>query len=121
LSLKPLLEAGSPLPPRDLFWHYPHHQHYQLGGTMPYAAVRSSSFKLIEFFNDMHVELYDLSRDLGEANDLAASRPEVVERLRTKLHAWQAAVGAQMPTPNPDYDPSKAEYNPPKKKKTGKK
>jgi arylsulfatase A len=116
LSLQPLLQTGSSLPPRDLFWHYPHHQHYQLGGTMPYAAVRSGPYKLIEFFNDMHVELYDLSHDLGESEDLATSRPEVVERLRAKLHAWQTAVGAQMPTPNPDYDPSKAEYNPPKKK-----
>jgi hypothetical protein len=33
--------------------------------------------------------------------------PDRVEALRAHLHAWRASVGAQMPTPNPDYDPSK--------------
>jgi len=43
---------------RELFWHYPHHQHYQLTGSMP--AIRAGDFKLIEFFDDMKVELYNL-------------------------------------------------------------
>src|SRR5688500_2510431 len=75
LSLVPLLNGKSELERRELFWHYPHHQHYQLGGTMPYGAIRSGEFKLIEFFNDMHVELYDLSKDIGEQRDLSESEP----------------------------------------------
>jgi hypothetical protein len=47
--------------------------------------------------------------------------PKKVADLRSRLHAWRKEVGAQMPTPNPQHDPSKPEYNPPvakaKKKK----
>ena len=37
--------------------------------------------------------------------------PEKVDELRKRLHAWREEVGAQMPTPNPKYDPSKPEAN----------
>ncbi len=60
---------------------------------------------MVEFFEDDHVELYNLADDLGETRDLAKSNPEKASELREKLHAWRKAVGAQMPTPNPDYDP----------------
>jgi arylsulfatase A-like enzyme len=112
VDLKPVLDGSGQLAERDLFWHYPHHQHYQQGGTMPYGAVRSGDWKLIEFTNDMHVELYNIRDDISEAHDLAADRPELAAQLRERLHAWRAEVGAQMPSPNPNYDPSKPEYNP---------
>jgi arylsulfatase A-like enzyme len=95
-----------------MFWHYPHHQHYQLGGAMPYGAIRSGDFKLVEFFNDMHVELYNIRADIGEKNDLAKSEPKKAEELRARLHAWRKEVGAQMPTPNPKHDPARPEYTP---------
>jgi arylsulfatase A len=115
VSIVPLLRGGT-RPARDLFWHYPHHQHYQLGGAMPYAAIRSGDFKLIEFLEDLktpRVELYNIRADLSEKTDLAAAQPRKVEELRARLHAWQKSVGAQMPTPNPKYDPSRPEYTPP--------
>ncbi|KAF0176737.1 MAG: sulfatase [Limisphaerales bacterium] len=123
VSLVPLLRGTSKLTRTELFWHYPHHQHYQLGGATPYSAIRSGDFKLIEFFNDLHVELYNLREDLGEARDLAAAQPLRVAELRARLHAWRKEVGAQMPTPNPNYNPAKPEYTPtpPKAKKKGKK
>jgi arylsulfatase A-like enzyme len=117
VSLVPLLRGTGDLARTELFWHYPHHQHYQQGGTMPYGAIRSGDFKLIEFFNDMRVELYDVKRDVGEQSDLAPAKPELAQALRARLHAWRAEVGAQMPTPNPKHDPSKPEYTPPPKKK----
>lgn len=113
VSLIPLLRQSGALQRTELYWHYPHHQHYQLGGTMPYGAIRSGDFKLVEFFNDMHVELYNLRDDLGEQRDLAPTMPSKVDELRARLHVWRQEVGAQMPTPNPQYDPSKPEYSPP--------
>ncbi len=105
---------GGPRPIRDtLFWHYPHHQHYQLGGTMPYGAIRRGDFKLVEFFNDQRIELYNLRDDLGETRDLAAAQPKLAAELRSRLHAWRAEVRAQMPTPNPAHDPARPEYTPP--------
>ena len=117
VSLVPLLRETGGLKQRDLFWHYPHHQHYQLGGAMPYGGIRSGDYKLIEFFNDMHVELYDIKNDIGEQKDLAKAQPERVQAMRALLHAWRAEVGAQMPTPNPKHDPTRPEYTPPEKKK----
>ena len=113
VSIASLLRGGT-RPTRDtLFWHYPHHQHYQLGGAMPYGAIRSGDFKLVEFFNDMHVELYNIRDDIGETRDLASSQPKKLEELRARLHAWRKEVGAQMPTPNPKHDPKRPEYTPP--------
>lgn len=113
VSLVPLLRGTGTLPARDLFWHYPHHQHYQLGGATPYGAIRSGDFKLVEFFNDMHTELYNLREDIGEQRDLATAQPQKAAELRERLHAWRKEVGAQMPTPNPNYNPAKPEYTPP--------
>ena len=51
VSIASLLRGGTK-PTRDtLYWHYPHHQHYQLGGAMPYGAVRSGDFKLKNSIN----------------------------------------------------------------------
>jgi hypothetical protein len=81
---------------------------------MPYGAVRAGDYKLIEFFDDMRTELYNLKEDIGEQHDLAARMPEKVNALRDQLHAWRTQVDAQMPTPNPNYDPAKPQYEPPK-------
>ena len=113
VSLVPLLRGNENLTREALFWHYPHHQHYQLGGAMPYGAIRSGDFKLVEFFNDMHVELYNLREDIGEQRDLASAMPAKVEELRARLHSWRKEVGAQMPTTNPNHDPARPEYTPP--------
>lgn len=112
LSLVPLLRGNGAISRSELFWHYPHHQHYQLGGSMPFGAIRSGDFKVIEFYNDMHIELYDLKADLGEQHDLATTQPEKAKQLRDRLHAWRKEVGAQMPLPNPNYDATKPEHVP---------
>ncbi len=101
VSLVPLLEGGT-MPERPLFWHYPH---YSNQGGGPGGAVRVGDFKLIEWFEDMHVELFNLRDDLGEQHDLAAAMPEKAAALRKQLHDWRASVNAAMPTPNPDYEP----------------
>jgi arylsulfatase A-like enzyme len=79
---------------------------------MPFGAIRSGDYKLIEFYNNERVELYNLREDIGEAHDLAAAQPDKARELRERLHAWRTEVGAQMPVTNPAYDPSKPEFNP---------
>lgn len=94
-SLVPLLQDASVTLDREsIYWHYPH---THPGGAKPYAAIRSRDWKLIEFLNGRRAELYHLSQDIGEANDLAAKHPEKVAMLRASLHAWQKRVGAQVP------------------------
>ncbi|NOS69621.1 MAG: sulfatase [Verrucomicrobia bacterium] len=99
-SLVPLLKQTGGLR-KTIFWHYPH---YHPGGATPYSAIRDGDWKLIEFFEDNHVELYNLREDIGEQSDLATKLPDRANALRKKLHAWRTKVGAQLPTANPDYD-----------------
>ncbi len=111
VSLVPILRESGELKRDELFWHYPHYQHYQKGGAIPYSAIRKGDFKLLEFLADMRVELYNLKDDIGEQHDLAGEMPDKVEELRKRLHAWRDEVGAQLPTRNPKHDPSKLEAN----------
>jgi arylsulfatase A len=118
VSLVPILQQSGDLKRDELFWHYPHYQHYQKGGTTPYSAIHKGNYKLIEFLADMRVELYNMRDDIGEQHNLDDKLPDKVEELRKRLHAWREEVGAQMPTRNPKYDPSKPEANlTPKQKK----
>ena len=102
-SMEPLLRQTGSMKREDIFWHYPH---YHPGGATPYGAIREGDFRLVEFYEDNHVELYNLKDDISETKDLAATLPNKTAALRQKLHDWRARVGAQMPTPNPDYDPN---------------
>ncbi len=100
ISLKPLLQ-NKEVEERPLFWHYPHYSG-GLGGR-PSGAVRLGNYKLIEFYEDMHVELFDLENDLEEMIDLSEKEPEKVEELKALLHKWRKNVDAQMPYPNPAF------------------
>jgi arylsulfatase A len=104
-SIVPLLRGAASLKRDTIYWHYPH---YHPGGATPYGAIRKGDWKLIEFYEDNHVELYNLSDDIGEQNDLAARLPDKAKALQKQLHTWRKGVGAQMPTPNPNYDPARA-------------
>ena len=99
LSLAPLLNGTGTVNREALFWHFPHYH----SGVKPGGSLRAGEWKLIEFFEDNRVELYNLKDDLGEKQNLAAKQPEKAAELRQRLHNWRASVGAQMPTPNPDY------------------
>ena len=104
ISILPALK-GQPLPAdRPLFWHYPH---YSNQGGPPGGALRLGNYKLIEHYEDGKLELYDLSTDLAEQHDLAPTRPDQATALHAQLHQWLKSVNAQMPTPNPDYNPTK--------------
>ena len=102
VDLNPLLTGGPP-PQRDtFFWHFPHYSNQ--GGT-PTGAVRKGNFKLIEFYEDDRLELYNLAEDAGENRDLSREMPDRRKELHRMLREWRESVDAQMPTPNPDYDP----------------
>jgi arylsulfatase A len=104
VNLMPLLKQSGTINRDTLYWHYPH---YHPGGATPYSAIREGDFKLIEFFEDNRAELYNLKDDVGEKNDLAATMPDKAKDLRAKLEIWRQQSGAQLPAPNPNYDPEK--------------
>ncbi|MHC1763696.1 MAG: sulfatase [Verrucomicrobiia bacterium] len=99
-SLLAVLKNSEPLQRSALFWHYPH---YSNQGGQPSGAIREGDFKLIDFFEDGRLELFNLKEDPGEKRNLAADLPQKAEALRTKLEAWRRSQDAQMMSPNPDY------------------
>jgi len=99
VSIVPLLEQRGTLDREAIYWHYPH---YSPQGGTPSGAVRVGDFKLIEFFEDGHLELYNLKEDLGEQNDLAEKMPEKAQQLHGMLLAWRKRVDAKMPVVNPN-------------------
>lgn len=105
-SLVPLLKGtAKTLPARALYWHLPSYVHIT---SSPSSAIRDGDYKLIEFLQDDHVELYNIATDLGENEDLALKMPNRAAALRKKLHNWRNSVKAEMPPLNPNYDPTKA-------------
>jgi hypothetical protein len=91
-----------------LFWHYPHYANQARSrnapdGGGPGAAIRAGRWKLIQHFETGFHELYDLGRDLGEANNLADTMPDKVLELGRRLHDWQNSVRAQWPAYNPGF------------------
>ncbi|MHC4561547.1 MAG: sulfatase [Planctomycetota bacterium] len=101
-SILPLLtgQGGQELADRAIYWHYPHYGNQ--GGT-PGSSVREGDWKLIEFFEDGRLELYNLRDDIAEDNDVAGQFPDITQRLGDKLAAWRESVEAQIPQPNPDW------------------
>jgi arylsulfatase A-like enzyme len=101
VSLAGLLEGTGTLSRRALYWHYPH---YHGSGNRPSGAVRAGDYKLIEWYEDGRVELYNLRDDVGEQNDLAETMPDKAQELRRMLQAWRKEMGAKMPEGGPRND-----------------
>ena len=100
LSMVPLFKGETELPREGIFWHYPHYGNQ--GGT-PAAAVRSGDFKLIRFFEDEHLELYNLVTDISESLNIADDYPEITQRLAVMLNHWIDEVNGIIPEQNPNY------------------
>ena len=116
-SLVPLLKQQGTMEQESLYWYFPA---YLQGGyglnqawrTTPVAAIRSGNFKLLEFLEDGRLELYDLTQDLGEQNNLARMLPDKTQALRHQLHRWKSSLGIEHSLKkNPTYDPSTLPVN----------
>jgi arylsulfatase A-like enzyme len=99
VSFVDLLRGRSTDQNRPLFWHYPH---YSPQGGEPAGAVRAGDWKLIEFFGDGRIELYNLKDDPGERRNLALRQPKKAEQLHELLRTWRKDVGASVPPANPN-------------------
>ncbi len=102
VNLLPLLTENKPLNRDVLFWHYPH---YHGSAWKPGSALRKGDWKLIVFYEDNRMELYNLATDPGETTNVAGQNPQKVEELKKLLDKKLADSGAKFPTVNPDYVP----------------
>lgn len=97
VSLSGTLREPSRALERDaLYFHFPHYY----PTTTPVSAVLQRDWKMLEYLEDGRRELFDLARDPGEAQDLAAREPERVKELAAKLDTWRREMRAPMPTAN---------------------
>ena len=97
---------GKPHDRGAIYWHYPH---YGNQGCAPTGAVREGDWKLIEWYEDGKLELFNLKKDIGEKSDLAKLHPDKVKTLATQLANWRKDTGAKMPMTNKKFDPKKRE------------
>ncbi len=121
-SFVPLLKGEPALENRSIFWHFPLYlqgngkQNFipLPGGTVgegmgwrttPASAIRKGDWKLIEFFEDSRIELYNLKEDVSETKNLASENKEKASELRKELNMWQKTANAPIPREsNPYYD-----------------
>ncbi|MEZ5041682.1 MAG: sulfatase [Saprospiraceae bacterium] len=104
ISLVPVLKnPQADIKQRELYWHYPHYYHT----TTPVSAIRQGDWKLLEFLEDNHLELYNLKEDIGEKNNLEKTNPEKAKELLELLSEWRQQVDAPMPHLNPEYPKNK--------------
>ncbi|MBN2412473.1 sulfatase [candidate division KSB1 bacterium] len=98
-SLAAVLRGNDKIDREAIFWHYPH---YGNQGGSPSSAIRAGNYKLIQFYEDNRIELYDLAHDIGETRNLTEKMPEKAAELNAKLQDWLHSVNAAMPTKNPN-------------------
>ncbi len=102
-SLAPLFrDPKAALKRTAIFQHFPGY----LGAgdntwrTTPVGTMIAGQWKLMEFFEDHHLELYNLRDDIGETRNLATANPDKARELHTQMLAWRESIGARMPAPN---------------------
>lgn len=93
-SILPALTNPEQVQSRILVWHYPH---YHGSSWRPGSAIRTNNWKLVEFYEEDKVELYNLAEDVSEQNDLADSYPEKAKELRAWMHEYIQARGGKYP------------------------
>ena len=117
-SLVPLLrDSEAKLAREAIYQHFPGYLGSGPGKwrTTPVSTVQAGDWKLMEFLEDGHLELYNLGDDLGESRNLAGAMPEKAAELRLKLLAWRKEVNAPMPGKNQAGKPGQKRNNAPGK------
>ncbi len=103
VDFTPLLKGAGELErPYDLVWHFPHYWAWPGArtaetGVNPYSSIRVDDYRLIYSYDDEHIELYDISKDLGERSDLSKEQPKLAAALCERLSARLEELGAQTP------------------------
>lgn len=82
---------------KPLFWKFP--SKWPASPDAPYHwasyVVVHHNWKLLTNQDSTYVELYDITKDPYEGNDLKSTRPEVVRQLLTELDLWKKSLPAK--------------------------
>ncbi len=108
-DISPLLYGSASLQRKALYWHFPAYLEKAPGmkeiwRQTPSSAIRKGDWKLIEYFEDGKLELFNLKNDIGEQNELSKKYPDKVKELKNDLIQWRKDFNAPVPTQlNPEY------------------
>jgi arylsulfatase A-like enzyme len=97
INLLPLLQDGAQRTDRTLFWRI-------TGAARRQRAVRQGDWKLL--LDAGNPLLYNLANDVGERNDLASQRTDIVKRLFPLITQWEQDVDAEAKALAPPAPPS---------------
>ncbi len=115
VSLLPLLDNPQSVLNREqpLVWHFPYYHpekkfaqspaeigvgDFMTSQTRPHAAIRQGHYKLLHFFEDDRVELYNLMKDPSEARNLDRKEPVKSRELKNQLSDALLKLNARLPT-----------------------
>lgn len=117
ISMLPVMSGNGTSGERPLFWHFPIYlQGYTEDGkeetqdplfrTRPGSSIRFGDWKLIQYFENNDLELYNLKDDISEKHNLTSTNPEKMQELLKMLENWRREVNAPVPQElNPAYEP----------------
>ena len=100
-SLVPLLTGNSFNRMEPIYFHSPHYDDNP--NKTPRSAVVDGQYKLIVEYETGSINLYDLSADIGETNDISASEAILAQTLCIQLRDHLKEVSASMPTLDPSH------------------
>ncbi len=107
ISIVPAL-LGKELTREAIYIHFPHNP--PAVPVQMSTSVRQGDWKLIRFYQQdeyfpNRIELYNLKYDIGELNNLVDEYPEKARELEAMMDRHLEESGANVPRPNPNYDP----------------
>ena len=111
-SIFDLLENQQVASERELFWHFPI---YLQGGnketqdklfrTRPGSALIKGDWKIIQYFEENDIELYNLRQDPSEKNDLSETEQHKKSEMIKILEKWRIDTNSPVPTKvNPEFN-----------------
>ncbi|MEM6689447.1 MAG: sulfatase-like hydrolase/transferase, partial [Planctomycetota bacterium] len=112
-TLLPALTTQEQTSERSLVWHFPYYHpergyknaptsiginDFVTSRTRPHSALRVGRHKVVKFYENDKIELYDLGSDPSEAHDLSDQNKSLAIRLRQQLETTLSSMNARMPT-----------------------
>jgi len=82
---------------RPLYWHYPNHWGPTGPGIGSFSAIRKGDWKLIYYHDSETFELFNISEDIGETENLADTQVDQLKALASDLSEYLRSINAQMP------------------------
>jgi len=87
-SVLPLIEGIENWKDRTVFWHSSKARPRNTGENNS-SAIRSGDWKLVHFYEENKIELYNVKKDISEATDLSVELPEKTSELMNLLNTWK--------------------------------